>query len=67
MSGDYVVRTMSAAERERAIGWAAAEGWNPGLHDATTFATADASGFLVGVLDGETDAAVATFHTVFWP
>jgi len=21
----------------------------------------------VGVLDGETDAAVATFHTVFWP
>ncbi|MFO1398937.1 MAG: GNAT family N-acetyltransferase [Burkholderiales bacterium] len=59
MSGDYVVRTMSAAERERAIGWAAAEGWNPGLHDATTFATADASGFLVGVLDGEPIASIS--------
>ena len=59
MSGDYVIRTMSAADRERAIGWAAAEGWNPGLHDATTFASADASGFLVGVLDGEPIASIS--------
>ncbi len=30
--------------------WAAAEGWNPGLHDAGCFHAADRDGFLVGLL-----------------
>jgi len=59
MSDGFAIRAMSAADRERALGWAAAEGWNPGLHDATTFAAADAGGFLVGMLDGEAIASIS--------
>ena len=33
-----------------AVDWAAAEGWNPGLHDAECFFRADPDGFLVGLL-----------------
>jgi GNAT superfamily N-acetyltransferase len=39
--------------------WAAAEGWNPGLHDAEAFRAADPDGFLVGSLDGEPIAAIS--------
>jgi len=42
---------MSRAELDLAIDWAAAEGWNPGRHDATAFHLADPEGFLVGLLD----------------
>ena len=35
------------------IDWAAAEGWNPGLHDADTFHATDPAGFLVGLLEDE--------------
>jgi GNAT superfamily N-acetyltransferase len=45
-----------------AIDWAAAEGWNPGLTDATCFATVDPQGFLIGELDGETAATVSCVH-----
>ena len=39
--------------------WAAAEGWNPGLHDAEAFRTADPEGFLLGSLDDEPIAAIS--------
>ena len=48
---------MSRAELELAIDWAAVEGWNPGLADATPFHVADPAGFLIGLVDG-TPAAV---------
>ena len=48
----YTIRTMSRAELELALDWAAAEGWNPGRHDATAFHVADPRGFLVGLVDG---------------
>jgi len=51
--GEYVIRTMTRDEVDIAMAWAAAEGWNPGLHDAACFHAADPDGFLVGVLDGE--------------
>jgi hypothetical protein len=51
MAARFTVRVMSRAEVELAIGWAADEGWNPGLHDATPFHAADPQGFLVGLLD----------------
>ena len=51
------IRTMSRGELELAIDWAAAEGWNPGLADATPFQVADPAGFLIGLVDG-TPAAV---------
>ena len=34
------------------LDWAAAEGWNPGFHDAPSFLAADPDGFLLGELDG---------------
>ena len=53
------VRPMRPEEIAIAIDWAAAEGWNPGLTDATCFATVDPQGFLIGELDGETAATVS--------
>ena len=44
---------MTQQEVATAIEWAAAEGWNPGLHDAACFYAADPSGFLVGLLEDE--------------
>ena len=35
------------------MAWAAAEGWNPGVHDAACFVGTDPGGFLVGDRDGE--------------
>jgi GNAT superfamily N-acetyltransferase len=46
----FCVRTMSADEVALAVDWAAAEGWNPGLSDATCFAAAAPDGFLLGEL-----------------
>jgi hypothetical protein len=43
---------MTEADLKLALGWAAAEGWNPGLHDAHCFYAADPEGLLVGELDG---------------
>lgn len=56
---DYQIRTMTRAEVDIAIDWAAAEGWNPGLHDADCFYAADRDGFLVGLLDGEPIAVIS--------
>lgn len=41
------------------VDWAAAEGWNPGLHDAGCFAAADATGFFAGMLDDEPVAVIS--------
>jgi GNAT superfamily N-acetyltransferase len=42
-----------------AVEWAAIEGWNPGWHDAECFYAADASGFLIGLLDDEPVATIS--------
>ncbi len=55
---NYEIRTMTRPEFDTAIEWAAAEGWNPGLHDAATFHGADPDGFLVGLIDGEPIASI---------
>lgn len=49
----FTIRPMSRAELDLGIDWAAAEGWNPGLHDADSFHAADPGGFLLGRLGGE--------------
>src|SRR5690606_16283758 len=51
--GNYSIRCMTRPEVDLCVEWAAAEGWNPGLHDAAPFHAADSEGFLVGMLDGE--------------
>jgi ribosomal protein S18 acetylase RimI-like enzyme len=56
-----VIRAMSRAELDLAVDWAAAEGWNPGLHDAIAFHAADPEGFLVACRD---DAPVACISAI---
>ncbi len=41
------IREMSVDDLKISIAWAAEEGWNPGLHDAETFHSADPHGFLI--------------------
>ena len=55
----YTIRTMSATELDIAVDWAAKEGWNPGLADATCFRAQDPDGFLLGALDGEPIASIS--------
>lgn len=50
---------MTRCDLDVAVAWAAAEGWNPGLHDADCFYAADPTGFLMGVLDGEPIASIS--------
>jgi GNAT superfamily N-acetyltransferase len=47
------IRQMKPQDLQLALNWAAAEGWNPGLHDATAFYAADPTGFSIGEVDGE--------------
>ncbi|RQT20496.1 GNAT family N-acetyltransferase [Burkholderia contaminans] len=57
--GDFIVRTMSADEVAMSIEWAAAEGWNPGLHDPSCFRAADPAGFFIGVWRDEPVACLS--------
>jgi ribosomal protein S18 acetylase RimI-like enzyme len=50
---------MTRDDVDTAIEWAAAEGWNPGLHDATCFHAADPDGFLAGFLGDELVATIS--------
>ena len=54
-----MIRTLSLAEIETLVGWAAGEGWNPGLHDAAAFRAADPDGFLGAFVDGEMAAGIS--------
>lgn len=47
------VRPLTRAELDVVLDWAAAEGWNPGLADATAFWQADPDGFWAIEVDGE--------------
>jgi|GEM_PF-6880843 len=47
------VRTMDRNEVQLAIDWAAAEGWNPGIHDAECFYFADPHGFFLADYEGQ--------------
>lgn len=46
-------RQATRAELDTAIEWAAAEGWNPGLHDADAYWATDPDGFVCAEEDGE--------------
>jgi hypothetical protein len=47
----YAIRTMTRAEVDLAVDWAASEGWNPGLHDVDCFYVTDPNGFFIGLLN----------------
>ena len=59
MRHGYAMRRMRRDELDEVVQWAAAEGWNPGLHDADAFFAADPGGFFVGILDGELIASIS--------
>lgn len=52
-SGVTIYRQATRAEMDMAVGWAAAEGWNPGLADADVFCATDPQGFVCAERDGE--------------
>lgn len=52
-----------AAELAVPIAWAAAEGWNPGLHDSGAFHAADPGGFLLGEIDGQPVSVISAIRT----
>ncbi|AYC31600.1 GNAT family N-acetyltransferase [Pseudomonas cavernae] len=53
MSNQLVIRNMTRTELDQLVGWAAREGWNPGLHDAELFWATDPEAFIAADLDGE--------------
>lgn len=53
---------MTLPDLERALDWAANEGWNPGLEDAAAFYAADPDGFLMGWLNGTPIAAISAIR-----
>jgi predicted N-acetyltransferase YhbS len=59
MPDNLSITTMSRSEFDIAIDWAAAEGWNPGLHDGDCYFAADPEGFLLGRVDGEPVATIS--------
>ncbi|SDN56825.1 GNAT family N-acetyltransferase [Polaromonas sp. JS666] len=59
MTDPYTITPAKREELDVLLGWAAEEGWNPGLHDAGCFYAADPGGFLLGRLDGEAVAGIS--------
>jgi len=53
MSNELLIRNMSRSEVNDLVDWAAAEGWNPGLHDADLFWATGPGAFIAADLDGE--------------
>ena len=51
MTHDLLIRTMTRTEVDTLVDWAAAEGWNPGLHDAELFWRTDPEAFVAAELD----------------
>jgi hypothetical protein len=62
MDARFATRTMTAADLELVLDWAAAEGWNPGRHDAACFRALDPDGFIVGELDGAPAASISVVN-----
>lgn len=63
----YDIRVMGRADLDRALDWAAAEGWNPGFDDARAFQAADPLGFFMGWRGSEPVAAISVvaYHPDF--
>jgi GNAT superfamily N-acetyltransferase len=59
---DVVIRSLDLAEIEMLIGWAKAEGWNPGLADAAPFQAADPEGFIGYFVDGRMAAGISAIR-----
>jgi GNAT superfamily N-acetyltransferase len=56
---DHQIRVLDIEGIRTAVDWARREGWNPGLHDAQAFASADPEGFLGMYVSGELAATIS--------
>ncbi|MFF5403183.1 GNAT family N-acetyltransferase [Streptomyces misionensis] len=59
---DLVVTRAGLADWPVISGWAAAEGWNPGLSDGSAFFAQDPEGFFLGRIDGEPVSAISVVN-----
>ncbi len=61
------IRHMTRPELDQLVGWAAREGWNPGLHDAELFWATDPDAFIAADLRGELigGGAITSYHGDF--
>lgn len=59
---DSQIRPMTRAELQMVLGWAGAEGWNPGLDDADAYFEADPEGFLLRIAGGQPVAAISVVN-----
>ena len=59
MAEAATIGTLSLAEVETLVAWAAGEGWNPGLRDAAAFHAADPQGFLGAFVEGRMAAGIS--------
>lgn len=56
------IKPMTQDELETVLDWAAQEGWNPGLDDASAFLAADPAGFLLKRVNGTPVAAISVVN-----
>jgi ribosomal protein S18 acetylase RimI-like enzyme len=61
-NNQYTIKTMKRQEVDIIVDWAAQEGWNPGLHDATCYFCADPNGFFIGLLDDQPIASICAIR-----
>ncbi|GGY88461.1 N-acetyltransferase GCN5 [Streptomyces olivaceoviridis] len=59
---DLVVTRATLDDWPVISGWAAAEGWNPGLSDGPAFFAQDPEGFFLGRIDGEPVSAISVVN-----
>jgi ribosomal protein S18 acetylase RimI-like enzyme len=62
VTSQFTVRPMSPPEIERAVAWAAREGWNSGAGDAACFAVTDRQGFMAGWLGDRMIASISVVN-----
>lgn len=58
-SGDYEIVYANSEQVALILDWAAAEGWNPGLHDARCFYATDQQGFFLLQIDAQPVASLS--------
>lgn len=56
------IRCAGPADLDRILGWAAEEGWNPGLGDARAFHAADPQGYFLAEVGGEPVGAISVVN-----
>ncbi len=67
MTDQLTIRPMSRNEADELVGWAAREGWNPGLHDADVFWATDPDAFIAAEFENELigGGAITAYGTEF--